>query len=177
MCHPEVTESPRGRYHWGSAIEGHTLQLPCEKPIKKGSSHNGNTLGFAYNLCLMSGKWASVVNASQCAYTSPVTDTLHKFATMNTSFFNSATLLQSAKHFLNFTQNPSIFRDPMDVVYFSQAVENYMPYLDLPGENMRRPLFSGHGTDSNVGRYMIDMIANILGVAPNLMSLGECTFY
>ena len=36
----------------------------------------------------------------------------------------------------------------MDVVYFSQAVENYLPYL----------------TESNeVGHHMMDMVANILG--------------
>ena len=108
LCPPYISQSPRGRYYWGSAIEGHTLQQPCEKPIKKGITHNEKALGFAYSLCLISGEWASAMNASQCAYTSPVTDTLHKFATMNTSFFNAATLLQSAKHFLNYTQNPSI---------------------------------------------------------------------
>ena len=57
----------------------------------------------------------------------------------------------------------------MDVVYFSQAVENYMPYLD-------QSLFGGRGSDVNVGRYMIDMIANILGVPPNLMALGNLRF-
>ena len=58
------------------------------------------------------------------------------------------TLLESANHFLNYTSNPSIFQSPMDVVYFSQAVENYLPYL----------------TESNeVGHHMMDMVANILG--------------
>jgi len=76
-----------------------------------------------------------------------VTDTLHKFATMNTSF-TMKTLLESANHFLNYTSNPRIFQSPMDVVYFSQAVENYLPYL----------------TESNeVGHHMMDMVANILG--------------
>ena len=152
-----------------------TLQLPCEKTMKKALTGAGKNLGFAYNLCLKSGEWSSAANTSQCAYTSPVTDTLHKFATMNTSFFNSATLLQSAKHFLNYTQNPSIFQHPMDVVYFSQAVENYMPYLDPSNrDTQKRPLFGRDETvDSNVGRYMIDMIANVLGVSPNLMDLGN----
>ena len=60
------------------------------------------------------------------------------------------TLLESAKHFLNFTSNPNLFQNPMDVVYFSQAVENYLPYL-LPESS------------NDVGHYMMDMVANILG--------------
>ena len=154
---------------------GHTLQLPCQKPKVKAVVSDKKRLGFAYNFCLVSGEWSSTANTSQCAYTSAVTDTLHKFATMNTSFFNSATLLQSAKHFLNYTQNPSIFQDPMDIVYFSQAVENYMPYLDQPSRNIgrRTSLFGGQEIDNNVGRYMMDMIANILGVPSELMGLGN----
>ena len=175
VCNPQVSKSPRGMYHWGAAIGGHTLQLPCEKPINKEELGHGKNLGLGYNLCLISGEWSSTANTSQCAYTSPVTDALHKFATMNTSFFNSETLLQSAKHILNFTQSPSIFKDPMDVVYFSEAVENYLPYLNQPDTNKagKRPLFGGHGTDNNVGHYMIDMISNILGVSPDLMELGK----
>ena len=90
---------------------------------------------------------------------------------MNTSSFNSATLLQSAKHFINYTQNPATFKDPMDVVYFSQAVENYMPYLHTSSSG-RQFAFGSQNSDSNVGRYMTDMIANILGVSSNLMALG-----
>ena len=64
----------------------------------------------------------------------------------------------------------------MDVVYFSQVVENYLPYLSQPNREilgMRRPLFGGHGPDNNVGHYIIDMIANILGVSPKVMELGK----
>ena len=175
MCKPYVTKSPRGIYHWGSALGGHTLQLPCEKPIKKSSYANGQRHGFAYNLCLVSGEWTSAANTTQCAYTSKVTDTLHKIANMNTSLFNSETLYQSAKHILNFTQDPSIFQDPMDVVYFSKAVENYLPHLNQPNQDIlvaRRPIFGGHGQNNDVGHYMIDMIANILGVSPKVMELG-----
>ena len=171
-----MTKSPRGTYHWGSTVGGQTLKLPCEKPIKKSSYKMGLGIGFAYSLCLKSGEWSSAANTTQCAYTSQVTDTLHKIANMNTSFFNSDTLYQSAKHILNFTQDPTIFRDPMDVVYFSRAVENYLPYLSRPNREVlgvRRPVFGGHGQDNNVGHYMIDMIANILGVSPKVMELGK----
>jgi hypothetical protein len=58
------------------------------------------------------GEWAAAVNATQCAYASATTETLHKFASMNTSFDNY-TLLESAKHFLNFTGNPEVFQVPI----------------------------------------------------------------
>ncbi len=58
-----------------------------------------------------------------------MTDTLHKFASMKTTF-TLQTLLSSAKHFLNFTRDAGRdFNDPMDVVFFARAVENYLPYL------------------------------------------------
>ena len=72
------------------------------------SSRQQQRFGFAYFLCKQSGDWSASVNASQCAYTSETTETLHKFASMNTSF-DTVTLLESAKHFLNFTGNPSVF--------------------------------------------------------------------
>ena len=65
-----------------------------------------------------------------------------------------STLLESAKFFLNYTSNPDLFQNPLDVVYFSQAVENYLPYLR---------------ESNDVGHYMMDMVANILGVSPGLL--------
>ena len=112
----------RGDYTFGTAIGGHTVQQPCEKIAE------GRPFGFAYLLCRESGEWAATVNTSQCAYTSAVTDTLHKFAAMNMTF-TPRTLMESARQFLNFTADPAVFQDEMDLVYFSHAVENYLPYL------------------------------------------------
>ena len=112
----------RGDYTFGTAIGGHTVQQPCEKIAE------GRRFGFAYLLCRESGEWAATVNTSQCGYTSAVTDTLHKFAAMNMTF-TPRTLMESARQFLNFTADPAVFQDEMDLVYFSHAVENYLPYL------------------------------------------------
>ena len=112
----------RGDYSFGTAIGGATVQQPCEKIAE------GRLFGFAYLLCSESGEWAATVNTSQCAYTSAVTDTLHKFAAMNMTF-TPRTLMESARQFLNFTADPAVFKDEMDLVYFSHAVENYLPYL------------------------------------------------
>ena len=109
------------------------MQQPCEKIAE------GRLFGFAYLLCRESGEWAATVNTSQCAYTSAVTDTLHKFAAMNMTF-TPRTLMESARQFLNFTADPAVFQDEMDLVYFSHAVENYLPYL-VSDENVAIALF------------------------------------
>lgn len=121
-CTSLSCSTSRGDYTFGTAIGGHTVQQPCERIAE------GRPFGFAYLLCRESGEWAATVNTSQCAYTSAVTDTLHKFAAMNMTF-TPRTLMESARQFLNFTADPAVFQDEMDLVYFSHAVENYLPYL------------------------------------------------
>ena len=148
ICQPITLDTSRGQYKWGAAIGGNTLSQWCQRRT------NHYEIAEASLNCRHTGEWAATVNVSQCAYTSNVTDTLHKFATMNDSF-DMGTLLQSAKHFLNYTSDPRTFQNPMDVVYFSQAVENYLPYLSQ---------------SNDVGHYMMDMMGNILGVAPKLLS-------
>lgn len=154
VCNPLLLDTARGEYRWGAAVGGHTVYQPCQRTQTASYSRHG---GVASLLCRSTGVWAATVNVSQCAYTSTVTDTLHKFATMNTSFTMN-TLVDSAKHFINYTGDPGMFRDPMDLVYFSQAVENYMPYLRQ---------------SNDVGHYMMDMIANTLGVHPPLLEEAQ----
>lgn len=151
VCNPITLTTSHGEYKWGSAIAGATVEQNC---------HRGSRGKSVVSLqCRQTGEWSASANvSSSCAYTSQVTETLHKFATMNTSF-TRATLLDSAKHFLNYTSNPNLFENPLDVVYFSQAVENYLPYL-VPDSN-------------DVGHYMMDFINNILAVSPRLLHKAQ----
>lgn len=151
VCNPLEIDTSRGQYKWSAAIAGSTLRQWCQRR----PSHQ--KVAEASMHCQPNGEWATFFNVSQCAYTNDVTDTLHKFATMNTSFTMN-TLLESAKHFLNYTSDPRMFQNAMDVVYFSQAVENYLPYL--PESN-------------DVGHYMMDMVANILGASPPLLKEAQ----
>jgi G protein-coupled receptor 125 len=66
--------------------------------------------------------------------------------------FTPKTLLESARQFLNFTDDPGVFRDEMDLVYFSRAVGNYLPYLERIG---------GVG---DLGHYMLSMVENAMDV-------------
>ena len=149
VCQPIALDTSRGQYNWGAAIRGSTIHQPCQK------RPNFYQPAQAFLQCRETGEWSATVNVSQCAYTSNVTDTLHKFATMNTSF-DMSTLLDSAKMFINYTKmHYKTFDNPMDIVYFSQAVKNYLPHLSQ---------------SSRVGHYMMEMIAIVLGVHPRLMS-------
>lgn len=122
MCQAIVSDTSRGQYKWSATVGGVTLKQVCQR------KPNPYQVAEASLQCRHTGEWAAAVNVSQCAYTSNVTDDLHKFASMNTSF-DMNTLLDSAKFFLNYTSDPRTFLNPMDLVYFSQAVENYLPYL------------------------------------------------
>ena len=152
VCHPISLETSRGQYRWSASVAGTVLSQWCQR-----KPEHGQDSAQAMLECRQTGEWAASVNVSECAYTSEVTDTLHKFATMDTSFTMS-TLLDSAKHFLNYTSEPRMFQNPMDVVYFSRAVENYLPFLR---------------DSSDVGHYMMDMIGNILGVSPRLLNEAQ----
>ena len=126
LCQPVVTPTSHGTFRWSVAVGGHVVQQACAGNRQLQQLPGGYS--FAHYLCKANGEWAASVNASQCAFASETTETLHKFAGMNTSF-DSFTLLESARHLLNFTSNPEIFQDPLDVVFFAKAVENYLPYL------------------------------------------------
>lgn len=151
VCNPITLTTSHGDYKWGYAIAGVTVRQDCHR-----ASRGKSEVSLQ---CRQTGEWSASANVSEsCAYTSQVTETLHKFATMNTSFTRT-TLLESAKHFLNYTSDPKLFQNPMDVVYFSQAVENYLPYL-VPDSN-------------DVGHYMLDFINNILAVSPSLLHQAQ----
>ena len=122
MCQAIVSDTSRGQYKWSATVGGVTLKQVCQR------KPDPYQVAEASLQCRHTGEWAAAVNVSQCAYTSNVTDDLHKFASMNTSF-DMNTLLDSAKFFLNYTSDPRTFQNPMDLVYFSQAVENYLPYM------------------------------------------------
>ena len=146
VCHPITASTSRGTYTFQASVAGQSVTQRCRK-----YSHQQN--GLATLQCRQTGEWAASVNVSECAYTSDFTDTLQKFASMNTSFTPN-TLTESAKHFFNYTAIPKKFQNPMDVVFFSQAVENYLPYLNQY---------------SDVAHFMMDFIGNVLDVNSALL--------
>ena len=152
VCEAKTTKTSKGTYKWTPALAGHTAQQECRKPLPDGRYR------FAYLHCRQNGLWAGSVNTSQCDYNSKITSDLHKFAGMNMTF-NPATMMQSANHFLNFTEMAEeTFRDPMDIAFFAKAVENFLPFLHEIGE---------------LGHYMISMIENVMSVDPKLFAQSQ----
>ena len=155
ICHPIMLDTSRGTYHWSSTVAGQSQHQSCEK-----TSNERIQNSLASLQCRQTGEWAASVNVSRCPFTSDFTDTLHKFASMNTSFTRS-TLFQSAAHLLNYTANAHAkFGNPMDVVFFSKSVEKYLPYLSQSSEDV-------------LASYMISMIANVLPVSPELLNEAQ----
>ena len=153
VCNPITLSTSRGIYYFQASVAGLSVYQPCQK-----HSYGGQDGAAIASLqCRQTGEWAASVNVSKCAYTSDFTDTLHKFASMNTSFTPN-TLVESASHFLNYTAHAKSFQNPMDVVFFSQAVENYLPYLKRYND---------------VGHFMMDMVGNMLQVNSALLNAAQ----
>ncbi len=164
VCQPISLVTSRGNYVWGGAIGDVVLTQDCEQNMPQGGGdrRRGWTRDppQASLQCRSTGEWSASVNVSSCAHVSHVTSTLYKFASMNTSHFHSAisALSQSARQLLNFTRGPQQFQNSMDLVYFTQAIENYLPYLSKSKE---------------VGHYLVDMVSNVIGTDQDLLAEAQ----
>ena len=139
-----------GLYHWGVTVAGHSASQQCHN-----TSHTSAAM-VEYS-CTTSGVWG-VLNDSSCGHISDVTDKLHKFATMNDADFDQNTLIQSARMLLEFTRDGAKFRDGMDLVYLSTALENYLPYLPRSQE---------------LASLLVDIAANTMRMAPDIIYQGQ----
>ena len=157
VCNPITLSTSRGTYYFQASVAGLSVTQPCKQ--KRTSYEGDDSTAIASLQCRQTGEWAASVNVSECAYTSDFTDTLQKFASsMNVTSFTPNTLVESASHFLNYTANAESFANPMDVVLFSQAVENYLPYLK---------------EYNDVGHFMMDMVGNVLQVNSALLYAAQ----
>ena len=125
LCPSTVTNTSKGHYTWGVTVAGLSATNQC---LKSSNQKDPKQPSLVEYMCDKNGKWG-ILNDSQCAHTSDVTDKLYRFAHMNNSDFDQITLVQSAKKLLEFTGQSDKFLDGMDIVYLSTVLENYVPYL------------------------------------------------
>ena len=125
LCPSTVTNTSKGHYTWGVTVAGLSATNKCLKSSNQKEPAEDSVVEY---MCDENGKWG-ILNDSQCAHTSDVTDKLYRFAHMNNSDFDQITLVQSAKKLLEFTGESGKFLDGMDIVYLSTVLENYVPYL------------------------------------------------
>lgn len=143
-CPMTTTSDNKGTYTWPRSVVNHVVTITCESLQL---NRNVDEQKASY-FCTESEKWKNL-NTSMCSYTSDVTKILEQFSKVNLSLTRN-TLLESAKHFRNFTSDIRVFKDMMDLVYTVQTVKNYISYMSLEKE---------------LGTVLMDVLSNLLSIA------------
>lgn len=123
-CQTVTTTNNKGSYTWPRTVVNYTVSLTCE------SVQLNSDLETASYFCNENGTWTNL-NTSVCPYTSETTKILEQFSKVNLTLDS---ILESAKHFKNYTSDLKIFRDVMDFVYVVRTIENYLNYLKIQPE-------------------------------------------
>lgn len=138
-CPSTITTNNKGIYPWPKTIIGYSIDLPCE----------GNPLDHtmrAYYKCSKPGIWSNL-NTTTCPYISEITRILEQFSKVNLTL-TKVNVYESALHLKkNYTSDPKLIKDKMDIVFISRTVQNYLEFL---------------WNDKDLGRVLADIINNML---------------
>lgn len=116
-CPMAVTSNNKGTYNWPRTLVNYTVTISCES---LNLNYDESQQKASYH-CSTDGLWKNL-NTSMCSYISDTTKILEQFSKVNSS------ILESAKHFRNYTSNLKIFRDIMDLVYAVTTIDNYLKH-------------------------------------------------
>ncbi|KYB24876.1 adhesion G protein-coupled receptor A3 [Tribolium castaneum] len=136
-CPITVTSNNKGTYTWPRTVVNYTATVPCESP----NLSYDVSLHKASYFCSVEGQWENL-NTSACSYTSETTKILEQFSKVNSS------IVESAKHFKNYTSVAEHFKDEMDIVFAVETMENYLRYL----------------TVNQIGGVLMDVTNNLLNL-------------
>ncbi|XP_068912534.1 adhesion G protein-coupled receptor A3 isoform X2 [Tenebrio molitor] len=134
-CPITVSSNNKGTYTWPRTVVNYTATIPCES---LNLSYDVSLQKASY-FCSEDGQWENL-NTSMCSYTSDTTKILEQFSKVNSS------LVESAKHFRNYTSTSEHFKDVMDLVFAVATMENYLKYL----------------TVNQIGGVLMDVTNNLL---------------
>lgn len=147
-CPIAITNNNKGRYVWPQTIVNNTVTLTCESlQVNKEIS-----LQKATYTCSESAVWTNF-DTSKCGYISETTKILEQFSKVNLTLTKS-TILESAKHFKNYTSNLTIIKDIMDLIFIIRTIENYINYLEFEKE---------------LGAILLDITDNLLNLPNNFL--------
>ncbi|XP_076258665.1 remoulade isoform X2 [Rhynchophorus ferrugineus] len=113
-CSIRTTVGNKGTYVWPKTVINNTVTVPCES---LNLNYDASLQTASYS-CSNNGTWRDL-DTSRCAYISDTTKILEQFSKVNSS------VLESARHFKNYTSNISIYKDPVDLLYTVETMENY----------------------------------------------------
>ena len=100
------------------------------------SSPHKTRIRLAHHMCDHQGRWRAL-NTSDCPFVSDTTKILEQFAATNISSSKTTSLLDYSRSLRNFTQGGLVFKDPIDLVFLAQTVQQYttlLPSLPAPRE-------------------------------------------
>lgn len=121
-CPITTSVNNKGSYMWPRTVVNHTVAVPCESINLSTNTSQQRATYF----CSLTGEWIDL-NTSKCSYISDTTKILEQFSKVNLSLTKGA-ILESAKHFKNYTSDLKILKDVMDLVFVVKTIENYIGY-------------------------------------------------
>ncbi|KAL1122463.1 hypothetical protein AAG570_002794 [Ranatra chinensis] len=109
-----------------------------------------------YN-CTSNGEWQDL-NTSVCPYISETTRILQQYAKMNLSS-GKANVVESARRLQNYTlDNRSRLVDPMDIVYITQTIHNYLEFVEKEKE---------------LGSLLLDLVSNTMELDAKVLAMAQ----
>lgn len=148
-CPILTTSDNKGTYKWPQTIANNTLLMPCASM----QQNNDILTQEATYTCSDNGTWTNL-DTSKCGYISETTKILEQFSKVNLTV-TKATLLESAKHFRNYTSNLSILKDKMDLIFIVRTMENYLNYLE---------------DEKELGSILLDITNNLLNLPISIIN-------
>lgn len=153
ICPRTVTVNNKGQYLWPETLAGITVEMDCAGTPSAGLGYQD---AHAYYTCNSYGTWENL-NTSACPYVSEVTKVLEQFAKTNFSL-SQTNILDSARGLRNYTNDGSLLKDKMDVVYISRTLENYMQFVSRHRE---------------ITEIIVDIVNTVMSVDRNVLKAAQ----
>ncbi|XP_055371243.1 adhesion G protein-coupled receptor A3 [Condylostylus longicornis] len=139
-CPAHVIKNNKGKYFWPRTIRGKTVRVPCvgETPLE----------AFASFQCNENGEWNNL-NTESCPFISEITRIFQQFSQFDLAGSKDRAL-ESATRLRNYTQsddNLKKIRDPMDLVFITKTLKNYLHFVSLK---------------KDLGTMLLDIVSQII---------------
>lgn len=125
-CDAKQIANNKGTFSWPRTIRGRAVRAPC-------FDDDADDETFATYRCSNTGEWTDL-NTDPCPYVDEMTRVLDQFARLNFSVARGS-IIESAVRLKNYTSigggdgGPSPFNDPMDIIFISKTIQNYVDHL------------------------------------------------
>lgn len=151
-CPARETIDNKGNYFWPRTIRGQIVQLSC--------LGDGSLNAFATQKCDDGGYWIDL-DTKQCPFIKESTRILEQFSKVNLSIARGS-VLESAKRLRNYTSLDGVeiykIRDPMDVVFISKTVSNYLDFVSQ---------------EKDLGTMLLDIVSQVMTLPGSILQKAQ----